>query len=184
MADIDIGQRLRDIRKANKLSQRELANRAGTTNGTISLIEANKLNPTVGLLRNLLEVLNISLSQFFQEEDNTRNKVFFSATDLLELGSGGVSIKQVKPDLDKHSLQLCQETYAPLSDTGKNMLHHVGEEGGIIISGRIELTVNEQTRILHAGEAYFFNSELPHRFRNPDENEPCVIVSAITPPTF
>jgi transcriptional regulator with XRE-family HTH domain len=33
--DVDVGARLRAIREANGLSQRELARRAGVTNGTI-----------------------------------------------------------------------------------------------------------------------------------------------------
>ncbi|MDX1657167.1 MAG: helix-turn-helix transcriptional regulator, partial [Candidatus Competibacteraceae bacterium] len=37
----DLGARLRVVREARGLSQRELARRAGVTNGTISLIEQN-----------------------------------------------------------------------------------------------------------------------------------------------
>jgi mannose-6-phosphate isomerase-like protein (cupin superfamily) len=47
----------------------------------------------------------------------------------------------------------------------------------------LELTVADQVRILSAGDAYLFNSRLPHRFRNTG-NEECVVVSACTPPTF
>lgn len=39
---VDIGKSLQALRKAHGLSQRELAARAGLTNGTISLIEQNK----------------------------------------------------------------------------------------------------------------------------------------------
>jgi transcriptional regulator with XRE-family HTH domain len=39
---LDIGERLRSLREEHGLSQRELATRAGLTNGTISLIEKNK----------------------------------------------------------------------------------------------------------------------------------------------
>ncbi|MGB1239509.1 MAG: cupin domain-containing protein [Pseudomonadales bacterium] len=184
MTDIDIGQRLKQIRKAHKLSQRELANRAGTTNGTISLIESNKLNPTVGLLRSLLQQLDISMSEFFREGETQRDQVFFDADEFLELGSGPISIRQVKQDLQGHSLQVCRESYAPGADTGPELFSHNGEEGGIVISGEIELTVGEQCKVLKPGQAYFFNSELPHRFRNLDKESECVIVSAVTPPTF
>jgi transcriptional regulator with XRE-family HTH domain len=37
---IDLGERLRFVRARHKLSQRELAKRAGVTNSTISLIES------------------------------------------------------------------------------------------------------------------------------------------------
>jgi mannose-6-phosphate isomerase-like protein (cupin superfamily) len=63
------------------------------------------------------------------------------------------------------------------------MLSHAGEEGGVVIKGRIELTVGGATRVLAAGEAYYFASQLPHRFRNVGR-ETCEIISACTPPTF
>ena len=52
---IDVGERLRFVRNRNKLSQRELAKRAGVTNSTISLIESNQMNPSVGALKRILE---------------------------------------------------------------------------------------------------------------------------------
>jgi mannose-6-phosphate isomerase-like protein (cupin superfamily) len=51
------------------------------------------------------------------------------------------------------------------------------------VSGRIELTVGGQTRLLGPGDAYYFSSAVPHRFRNVGD-EPCEIISASTPPTF
>jgi len=63
------------------------------------------------------------------------------------------------------------------------MLTHRGEEAGVVIRGRIELTVGGAARVLEAGEAYYFASQLPHRFRNV-WREACEIISACTPPTL
>ncbi len=52
---VDVGNRLRHVRLAHKLSQRELAKRAGVTNSTISLIESNASNPSVGALKRILD---------------------------------------------------------------------------------------------------------------------------------
>src|SRR5882757_4920110 len=48
---IDVGARLRGIRTTFGLSQRELARRAGVTNGLISLIEQNRVSPSVSSLK-------------------------------------------------------------------------------------------------------------------------------------
>ena len=58
---MDIGQRLRSIREERGLSQRELATKAGLTNGTISLIEKNKTSPSVASLKSLLDAIPISM---------------------------------------------------------------------------------------------------------------------------
>jgi len=82
-----------------------------------------------------------------------------------------------------HSLQILHEHYPPGTDTGPDMLSHEGEEAGIVVSGVIEITVDDQVRVLNPGEGYLFNSRLPHRFRNIGDKD-CVVISACTPPTF
>ena len=54
---IDIGSRLRYVRLRSDISQRELAKRVGVTNSTISLIESNQTNPSVGALKRSLSVM-------------------------------------------------------------------------------------------------------------------------------
>uniref|UniRef100_UPI00260FF6A8 cupin domain-containing protein n=1 Tax=Acidocella sp. TaxID=50710 RepID=UPI00260FF6A8 len=71
----------------------------------------------------------------------------------------------------------------PGADTGDTMLRHEGEECGIIVSGSLTVTVGVQERVLNPGDAYYFRSDIPHRFRNPGA-EPCVMVSAATPASF
>ena len=71
----------------------------------------------------------------------------------------------------------------PGSDTGRVPLTHDGEEGGIVVSGRLEVTVDDERRILDPGDAYYFESRRPHRFRCVGA-KPCEVISACTPPTF
>ncbi len=47
---MDVGVRLKSVRRSAGLSQRELASRAGVTNGLISLIEQNRTSPSVSTL--------------------------------------------------------------------------------------------------------------------------------------
>lgn len=181
--DLDIGARLRRLRQAQGLSQRELAKRAGVSNATISLIEQNRASPSVGSLKKVLDGLPVSLSDFFAPEDLPREQVFFGARDLVEIAGGAVSYRQVGRDLSGRALQILHERYAPGADTGKTLLRHAAEEGGVVLRGRVELTVGDQRRVLGPGDAYYFNSRLPHRFRNVGEDD-AEIVSACTPPSF
>ena len=181
--DNEIGRRLKSIRTALKLSQRALARQSGVANATISQIEAGKLNPTVGMLKRVLDGIPISLGEFFGDEFEDRDRVFFRAEELTEIADGGVSYRQVGANLASRSIQLLHELYQPGSGTGKHAITHEGEESGIILSGRIEVTVGEQSGILRRGDAYYFKSNQPHRFRN-SGNEPCELISACTPPTF
>ncbi len=179
----DIGLRLRRLRELRGLSQRTLARLSGVSNATISLIENQRTDPSLGLLKKVLDSIPISLSDFFGMDVHHAEQVFYSAEELVEIGSGPISYRQVGGDLTQSRLQVLYETYAPGADTGHSLLTHEGEEAGVVISGRLEVTVGEQMRVLRTGDAYRFNSRTPHRFRN-SGREPCVVVSACTPPSF
>jgi transcriptional regulator with XRE-family HTH domain len=180
---VDVGDRLRFVRLQHKLSQRALARRAGVTNSTVSLIESNQLNPSVGALKRILDGIPIGLAEFFSVNPSQHRKAFYRCEELTEIGKGPISYLQVGDSLIGQALQILKERYEPGADTGRIPLVHDGEEGGVIISGRLEVTVDNERRILGPGDAYSFQSRRPHRFRCVGP-EPCEIISACTPPTF
>lgn len=180
---VDVGSRLRSVRMRHNLSQRELAKRAGVTNSTISLIESNSSNPSVGALKRILDGIPIGLAEFFSFEPDRPKQAFYAAEELTEIGKGAISYRQVGGNLFGRSLQILKERYQPGADTGKAPLVHDGEEGGIVLAGRLEVTVDDERRILGPGDAYYFESRRPHRFRCVGPN-PCEVISACTPPTF
>jgi transcriptional regulator with XRE-family HTH domain len=180
---MDVGSRLKKARKNRGLSQRKLAQRAEVSNGTISLIEQNKISPSVSLLKRLLEGVSMTLGEFFDNEKYSRGKQFFRADEFTEHTFGSMRFFQVGGDVKGRKLQILRECYPPDGDTGDLMLVHQGEEGGIVIRGEIEVTVGDEVAVLSAGDAYYFESDVPHRFRNPGKEE-CEVVSVCTPPNF
>lgn len=192
MAQPEIGNRLRSLRESHKLSQRQLARRAGVTNGQISMIEQNKISPSVSSLKKILDGFPMSLSDFFAEGESTAARTFFRADDLVEIGTRaihGPDATETKLSLLRvggpgaGNLMMLKETYRPGADTGKRLYSHEAEEAGIVVSGRIEVTVGDEVAVLGPGDAYIFNSRRPHRFRNTGK-EVCILISACTPPTF
>ena len=180
-AAADLGARLRAVREERGLSQRELARRAGVTNATISLIEKNKSSPSVSSLKKVLDGIPMTLAEFFALELPPSDQIFFRAGELPEFSEEGVSFRQLGGDKNRHRLQILRERYAPGADTGETMLSHESEEGGIVLSGRVEITVGDQRRVLGPGDGYYFDSRTPHRFRNVGD-EVCEIISACAPP--
>ncbi|RJF90228.1 cupin domain-containing protein [Sphingomonas cavernae] len=180
---VDVGNRLRYIRTQRGLSQRQLAKRVGVTNSTISLIESNQTNPSVGALKRILDGIPIGLAEFFSFEPEKTEKVFYRADELVEIGKGPISYLQIGENLFGRALQILKERYEPGATTGRIPITHDGEEGGIILAGRMELTVDGRSRILGPGDAYYFESHRQHRFRCIGD-EACELVSACSPPSF
>jgi transcriptional regulator with XRE-family HTH domain len=180
-ANSGVGARLLFLREMHGLSQRELARRAGLTHATIGSIERDAISPSVGSLRKILDSFPMTLSEFFALEPESETQVFFSQRELLEVGGGGISLRQVGHNLKGRPLQVLLERYAPGAETAKTPYSHIGDEGGIVIQGQVEVTVGGATRVLGPGDGYLFSSRLPHKFRNVSDQE-AVVVSANTPP--
>ena len=182
---MDVGERLKHIRKQKGLSQRELAKRAGVTNSTISMIEKNSVSPSVGSLKKVLQGIPMPLVEFFAEDAETdaSQPVVYKPEEFMDLSVNDVSMKLVGKAYGRRALAFMIETYEPGSDTGEELYMHEGEEAGLVVSGRFELTVGTEVYELAPGDAYYFDSTRPHRFRNPFE-DPCQMVSATTPANF
>ncbi|MBT2186051.1 cupin domain-containing protein [Sphingobium nicotianae] len=187
----DVGARLREIRSSVGLSQRALAERAGVPHGQISLIETNRNSPSVATLRKILGGVPITMSDFFEPDHLKSGEVFFDGEELLDLtsrlpapsrkGKARIWLRQVG-DAHAHNLQIMHERYSPGADTGASMLDHNAHEGGIVVEGEIEVTVGSQRRVLKSGDAYLFDSRVPHRFRNLSKTQDAIVISACTPP--
>src|ERR1700693_204397 len=123
---IDVGERLRFVRNRNKISQRELAKRAGVTNSTISLIESNQMNLSVGALKRILDGIPMGLAEFFAIEPERPRQAFYRSDALTEIGKKPISYRQVGDNLFGRTLQILKERYEPGSDTGRVPLTHEG----------------------------------------------------------
>ncbi|MDQ0395930.1 cupin domain-containing protein [Labrys monachus] len=179
-----IGHRLRELRNRRKLSVREVAARSGVSHSSISLIERDMISPSLDTLHAVLDALGTTLPGFFLDlQSALPQSPFYRAADLTEIGRPDtVSYRVIGLGYPNKSMLMLHETYAPGADTGEAYAHSA-QEGGMVLSGAVEITVDGQTEILRPGDGYYFDSRLPHRFRNVSDGR-SEIVSAITPPTY
>src|SRR5579862_4850068 len=107
--DPNVGQRLRQRRLRLGLSQRELARRAGVSNATISMIEANRVSPSVAALKQILSALGAGIADFFASAEEERDRIVYRAHELTEIAGGAVSYRQVGANLEGRALQMLYE---------------------------------------------------------------------------
>lgn len=179
-----IGEHLRELRRRRHLGIRELAMRSGISHSTISLIERDRISPSVDTLGAILDALGTTLTGFFSGiRSAVPSSPFYSARDCIEIGNhDSISYRMLGVNFPNRSLLMLHETYAPGADTGEAFSHHA-QEAGFVMSGSVEITVGGERRVLGPGDGYYFDSRSPHRFRNASD-EPSQIVSAVTPPTY
>lgn len=184
-AAMDTGTRLKLVRESYKLSQRELARRSGVTNATISLIEQNRVSPSVSSLKKLLEGIPMSLADFFTFDQPPREHQYvFRANEQPDLGRDGARLLLIGAALPTRQMRFLREQYAPGASSGDEpIVHSEGEECGLVTRGTVELTVDGQVSVLNPGDGYYFPTTLPHKFRNIGQDE-AEIISANTPANF
>lgn len=181
--DAMVARRLKAVRKSKGLSQRELARRTGVGSGTISQIEARATQPSVSVLKKILDGIPMDLATFFSFELPEDGSPVVRRNELVDIGAPGVRYLLVAAQRAERDLQMLHEFYEPGRGSGRRRLSHEGEECAVVIAGTLEITVGDEVFVLERGDAYYFKSTAPHRFRNVGSTV-CEVVSACTPPTF
>lgn len=151
-ADVNsyIGERIRDLRNRNGLTQQELADRTELTKGFISQLERGQVSASVVTLFDLIECLGTTPAEFFRNEDE---KVVFSENEYFEkIDEEGNSIQWIVPSAQKYQMEPLLVSVAPHGTLEEDKPHN-GEEFGYLISGRLNLHLGEKVYHIKAGRA-------------------------------
>lgn len=169
---MDLGSRLRDLRRRQKMTLEELGKRTGLTSSFLSRIERNITSPSVKSLRETAAALNTRVSRLFEEE-KTRNFVFVK--------------KDKRKKFFKHKLKSCWEMLASglldirmepslfiLKVVGKMEKQSDsvdGEEFGLVVKGKVELLRGSEKFIMEKGDSVYFKGVKSHKIVNMGNNE-------------
>lgn len=181
--ELDVGARLRAVRKNAGLSQRELAKRAGVTNSAISLIEQDAHSPSLASLHRILSAIPISMADFFALPTSQQNIMFYDSDDLTVVTRGEADLRVLAAERRDKQLQLFIERYQPGASTGEEPVAHEGETAAVVLSGTVEVTVDNTVRILRRGGGYHLIGRQPYTLRNVGRTV-AVVACACTPPMF
>lgn len=180
-ANLAVGSRLKAVREDAGMSQRELAKRAGVTNSTVSLIEADSHAPSLASLHRILNAIPISMADFFALPVSKQNVMVYDAKDLAVVSRGKVDMRVLGGERRDKKLQMFIEHYSPGTDTGKVAIKHDGETAACILEGTVELETEEGTRRIEAGGGFQIFGSQPYRLKNVGKTV-AVVACAVTPP--
>jgi transcriptional regulator with XRE-family HTH domain len=179
-SDLAVGARLRAVREAAGLTQRELAKRAGVTNATVSLIEQEAHAPSLASLHRILSAIPISIADFFALPVSQRNVLFYRAEELAVVTRGAADLRVLGSERRDKKLQLFIERYQPGAGTGDEPLAHDGETAAVVIRGTIEVEVGGKSYVLTSGGGYQLFGRQPYRLTNIGKTV-AVVVCACSP---
>lgn len=177
---MDIGEKIRDLRNRNGLTQEELADRAELSKGFISQLERNLTSPSISTLQDLLQCLGSSLSEFFQEDSD--DQIVFSQDDYFEKQDSDLNnlIQWIIPNAQKNQMEPILLTLQPGGSTYPDNPHE-GEEFGYVLNGTVTIHIGNKTYTAKKGESFYFRPEKTHYLKSVRGAK---LLWVTTPPSF
>ncbi len=166
-----IGEKLKLFRKERQLSIRVLAERAGLSPNTISLIENNAASPTVTTLQTIANVLDIPLSAFFIDNEKEEVVRMVGALDRERVVMPGVKVSVFPADILDRRVHILHFTVEPGKGSGIDQMVHPGDELVICTRGQLEYRVEDTLYILKEQDSLAFKANLSHSWFNRGHTE-------------
>lgn len=181
-----VGEIIHRLRKERKMTLLELSRKSGVALATLSRIENGRMTGTLESHMNICKALEITLPDFYKDLDVSKK--------MLE-----VQTKETRTDVFVHDRRATSEMLASNILTKKMMpviikIHKGGSthkeetKGGIekfiyVLDGKIEANIGEQKYNMGKGDTLYFESSLPHYFKNTGIGE-ARLISVTSPPTL
>ena len=179
-----LGRDLRALIKSRGKTLVEVATALDRSVGWMSQVERDLSEPTMDEIKLLAATLDVSVSTFFGRAPARAGEegriVRFDARRPVGKRAEGLVEELLSPDLTD-DFEVVHSTFAP----GAERLIDVNrptQEVGYVVSGNLELTIDEMTSTLGRGDSFRVRGE-PFRWANRTSN-PCVVIWVIAPPVY
>ena len=167
----EIGRRLKQLRQKQGLSQKELARLVGVTPSTISQVESNSIYPSLPALFKMAEVLGVQIGSIFRSGSDAARRTVFGGdgrdVPFSDLPRGSIQGKTLLPaDFDGRAEPYLVEI-PPKKKLGAHFFVHKGEEFGYVLSGKLQVVINNVTHQARAGDVIYLTRDTPGQWYNP-----------------
>ncbi|MBM0867585.1 transcriptional regulator with XRE-family HTH domain [Staphylococcus auricularis] len=174
---LDIGNRLRNLRRIKDLTQEELAERTDLSKGYISQIESDHASPSMETLLLILEVLGTTPSEFFSVKDEA--KILYpkaSQTTYDEYDEGYV-LNWLVSQSNEFEMEPLLLTLRPQS-AYKQFKPSNSETFIYCLEGQVRLVLGSQVYDANEGDALYFKADQRHHLSNPTSAPTRVLIVA------
>jgi len=191
--DLEVGQKIKLLRKKQKMTAKQLAFDAGISVGMLSLLENGSTSGSVETLRKIARVLNTTLAHIFTDDDSkddtaiNDNEAMYvvrkDARKKISFPDPLYKCELLTPNL-QGALEFIMVEVEPGRITDEVLPHtQGGEECDFVLEGTIDVLLDNKKFVLNEGDCIRFNPEVPHKIENKGSKK-ARYISVITPPSF
>lgn len=179
-ANVEIGQRIKQLRVMKGLTQEELADRAELSKGFISQVERDLTSPSIATLMDILQCLGVSVSEFFTEEPE--EQIVFTKEDyfIKKDEENKNTIEWIVPNAQKNQMEPILLKLEPGGSTDPDNPHE-GEEFGYVLNGAVTIHLGNKVYRAKKGETFYYVSGKQHYLTS---KVGATVLWISSPPTF
>lgn len=173
-----IGAKLRAARSARSLTLDQVAQAAGLTKGFVSRLERDGVSPSVASLVAVCDILGLRVGDLF--DPPVTSVLRAGEGRLINFGGRGAVERLVTPGTQT-ALEVIHSVIEP-GGSGGDELYSLGCEAecAYVLSGTLEVVLEDGSEALSAGDAMTFPGKSPHTWRN-SGSEPCEVLWILVP---
>lgn len=183
---MELGKRIRTIRKKRRISLKELSEKSGIALATLSRIENEKMIGTVKCHQAVALAFGLNLPQLYSDVEPTHTPFDYQPitkrTDLF--------VHNDKASFDMLTSRVLSKKMMPVmlkiahgGNTQNEQLPSQTEKFLYVIEGSCEAKIGNETFILKKGETLYLDASLAHTFTN-KWSEEFRAICVITPPVL
>ena len=173
-----VGRQIRRWRTERGLTLARVAERSGLNVGYLSQIENDKATPSLGVLGQIADALDVSPAWFLMDDVPPPSVV--RAGDRPVTTADGGRIEHVDGRTSR-DVSILEVTGAPGSRVGAHA--HPGDEHHIVLRGRMRLIQGEHTVDVGPGDYVRWDGSVPHDGEVLGEEDATMLILRVRPPT-
>ncbi len=181
--EIDVGERLRAIRRLRHCTLKTVADRSGLSESFLSQVERGRANASIASLRSIAEALGVSGADLFEPGGPPRPRVLRRA-DRPALNFGILGRKLLLTQRPLHHLEVFVGELGVGGSTGEEQYSHGdSEELFVVLTGTVQLELGDELHDLETGDSIDYRSSTPHRIVNIGDDV-AEVMWIISPPSY
>jgi transcriptional regulator with XRE-family HTH domain len=181
--EVDVGERLRDLRRLRRATLKTIADRAGVSESFLSQVERGRASASIASLRRIANALGVSVADLFEPDGPPRPRVL-RKDERPSLAFGVLGRKLLLTPQPLQHLEVFVGELDPGGSTGPEpYAHGDSEELFVVIAGAVQLELGGDLHDLEAGDSIDYRSSTPHRITNVGE-ERAEVMWIISPPSY
>ncbi len=177
METVDIGKRIKSIRKRKNLTLQEVSETSGMSATAISAIERNVSSPTVNTLAAIGRALGESLSSLLGEVEI--DYVVTRAADREQLATAlpGIDFQSLAAGVPGRRFHPKHCILKAGANSGEDFINPQGDEFFFVMRGALEVELNGNSVRIDEGDSLYVRGNTSYRWRNaPDREETQLLI--------